>query len=221
MELSFHHFFVFCSRGGAEADRLVSAGFAEGSRNTHPGQGTANRRFFFSNGMLEFLWVENSDEIRSSLTSPTYLYERSQYPNTGFSPYGIGTFGPNTDEVRPFPGWPYKPSYLPPELEIWVADNGKAPEEPMLFYGSFFPDPSKSSGGEPTIHPNSVGLISRIAVQMAGKNRPWSAALDLFNKIDLLNFQEGGQPLATIEFGQKGQKRELDLRPSVPLVLMY
>lgn len=221
MELSFHHLFVFCSPGGPEADALVSAGFKEGSRNTHPGQGTANRRFFFSNGMLEFVWVENPDEIRSPLTRPTYLYERSQYLKTGFSPFGIGTYGSSGEGTPPFPGWSYRPVYLPSNLEMWVADNGKSPEEPMLFYGSFFPLPSKTSGREPTVHPNAVDRISRITLLTAGKGRSNSQALEVFKKIDLLNFQDGQQPLATLVFDEAEQNHQLDLRPSVPLILRY
>jgi len=50
------HLYVLASVGAPEADRLLDAGFVEGSRNAHRGQGTANRRFFFSDTMLEFLW---------------------------------------------------------------------------------------------------------------------------------------------------------------------
>jgi hypothetical protein len=222
MKLLFHHFFVFCSPGGVEAEALVSAGFLEGSRNNHPGQGTANRRFFFSNGMLEFLWVENPDEIQNSVTKPTFLYERSRSFQTGFSPFGIGTYGkPANAASQPFPGWSYQPAYLPSYLEIWVANNGSSPEEPMLFYGSFFPDPSRNSNLEPTAHKNSVTRLSKLVIEMAGKNQKRSPALDLFNQIDLLEFREGPQALATITFDEGKQHQELDLRPSVPLVLKY
>jgi hypothetical protein len=171
--------------------------------------------------MLEFLWVENQDEILSPLTRPTYLSERSQYRKTGFSPFGIGTYGQSEVANPPFPGWPYKPNYLPSDLVIWVADNGRFPDEPMLFYGSFFRAHSASPGREPKDHPNSVKGLSRIIVQLADKGRPGSSALDIFRKIDLLEFREGDQPLATLEFDGTVKNQELDLRPSLPLVLKY
>jgi len=37
-------------------------GLTEGTRNDHPGQGTANRRFFFSNTALELLYVSDANE---------------------------------------------------------------------------------------------------------------------------------------------------------------
>ena len=41
--------FVRTAPGGEAAQLLRSAGLVEGTRNHHPGQGTACRRFFFSN----------------------------------------------------------------------------------------------------------------------------------------------------------------------------
>jgi hypothetical protein len=49
------HVFIGCRPGAPEADSMLKRGFVEGSPNTHPGQGTANRRFFFDNFMLELL----------------------------------------------------------------------------------------------------------------------------------------------------------------------
>ena len=53
---------------------LLAAGLAEGSPNTHPGQGTANRRFFFESGFLELLYVHDELEAQSDLSAPTQLW---------------------------------------------------------------------------------------------------------------------------------------------------
>jgi hypothetical protein len=37
---------------------------AEGEPNTHPGQGTACRRFFFRNAFLELVWVRDPAEAQ-------------------------------------------------------------------------------------------------------------------------------------------------------------
>ena len=60
MKAELDHVFVCCSAGGPEADALRRAGLSEGSPNTHPGQGTECRRFFFSNAYLELLWVSDA-----------------------------------------------------------------------------------------------------------------------------------------------------------------
>jgi hypothetical protein len=59
------HVLIFTSVGAPEAEPLIAFGLTEGSRNRHPGQDTANLRFFFDNAMLELLWVESRDEAQS------------------------------------------------------------------------------------------------------------------------------------------------------------
>jgi hypothetical protein len=49
MTIKLHHFFIIAEPGAPEADLLSGIGLIEGTRNDHPGQGTANRRFFFMN----------------------------------------------------------------------------------------------------------------------------------------------------------------------------
>jgi hypothetical protein len=65
--------FVCTALDAPEADLLVAFGLAEGTPNTHPGQGTANRRFYFRNAMLELVWVRDEREARSPLVAPTRL----------------------------------------------------------------------------------------------------------------------------------------------------
>ena len=57
MNAELDHVFIMCAVGGPEAVALSRLGLKEGSANTHPGQGTASRRFFFRNGYIELLWV--------------------------------------------------------------------------------------------------------------------------------------------------------------------
>jgi len=54
------HSFACTAPGDLEAEELVRFGLREGPPNQHPGQGTANRRFAFSNAMIEFLWVSDA-----------------------------------------------------------------------------------------------------------------------------------------------------------------
>ena len=76
MPIALDHAFIMCSIGAPEGDALIQRGLVEGSRNVHPGQGTANRRFFFENFMLELVWVDKPDEAQSEQTRRTRLWER-------------------------------------------------------------------------------------------------------------------------------------------------
>ncbi len=66
MTIKLDHLFIFSRMNAPEIDRILNLGLTEGRANTHPGQGTANRRIFFHNAMLELLWVMDEEEVSSS-----------------------------------------------------------------------------------------------------------------------------------------------------------
>ena len=112
---------IFCNVGAPEAGALTDRGLHEGPGNTHPGQGTANRRFFFPNAYLELLWIENSVEAQSPEARDTRLCERWQRRANGACPFGL-VFrpGPRGPDVPPA-SWTYAPRYFPPGFSIEVA----------------------------------------------------------------------------------------------------
>lgn len=188
----------------------------EGSGNVHPGQGTANRRFFFQGGFIELLWVSDAAQAQSALTAPTRLWPRWLGRRQGACPFGIA-FSPTGDDVAnpPFATWAYKPKYLPADKQIWFAE-GTALQEPELFYMAW-PQAQASSATQPKDHPNglvrllaaSVGLphgtpltAASEAVQAAGWLQFYAA-----DSYELRLFFEGSQPVV------------IDLRPRLGLVL--
>jgi len=98
MELD--HVFVRASAGAPEADLFCALGLSEGGANTHPGQGTANRRFFFGNAFIELLWIANEDEIASAATRRTQLEERLDGAAADVSPFGL-CFRPSRERTAP------------------------------------------------------------------------------------------------------------------------
>src|SRR5260221_1639892 len=70
------HIFICTSVGAPEAARLAALGLTEGGGNSHTGQGTANRRFFFHNAYLELLWVHDAAEAKSEPSRRTRLWDR-------------------------------------------------------------------------------------------------------------------------------------------------
>jgi hypothetical protein len=129
------HVIVFCDVGAPEADALLGRGLHEGPRNSHPGQGTANRRFFFRNAYLEFLWVEQAAEAQSDEVRPTRLWERWSR-RAQDCPFGL-VFRPGGRlATGTIPAWTYAPAYFPKGFSIEVA-SGIPPGEPLLFYLPF------------------------------------------------------------------------------------
>ena len=134
MAVQLDHVFICCDVGAPEAQALLKLGLIEGARNTHPGQGTANRRFFFKGGFIELLWVANPAEAQSELAAPTRLWPRWAGRRSGSCPFGIA-FSPAGAQVvpPPFETWDYRPGYLPAGKSIRFA-RATPLQEPELFY---------------------------------------------------------------------------------------
>ena len=209
------HAFIGCAAGAPEGDALLRLGFVEGSGNTHPGQGTANRRFYFENFMLELVWVANPAEARSERTRRTRLWERCEGQDSQVSPFGIIFRSKGTPPAPPpFATWPYTPMYLPPGLAIQVAE-GTTLNEPELFYLPFLRRAS-ASYHEPVAHALPIRRICGLSVGLRGRD-VLSRASRCAERDRLVSYFEAPQPLLEILFkGPAGMR--IDLRPELPLV---
>lgn len=221
----FDHFFVFTEPGAPALDQLLAQGLREGSPNVHPGQGTANRRVFLRNGMLEFLWVHDAAEVQSEVIAPTKLWERSRSEVTGFSPFGLSLRwreGLEGTPSLPFATWPYRPPYLPPTLAAIDMAADTADCEPLVFLIPFGqrPDAAPADRRQPLDHPNGWQHITALRLTLTG-DRPLSPALAILQTAGVATFRRGPAPLAEIEIDGGRQGQRLDLRPQLPLCLIW
>ena len=163
MALQLHHIFVCTSVGAPEAEAFLQAGLLEGSRNTHPGQGTANRRFFFERGFLEMFWVHDEREAQLPLTAPTKLWDRWAGRGRTTNPFGLCFSSEvGADSGLPFPTWAYRPHYLPAGRAFLFAD-GLPLSEPEVFIPSW-PQVPSSPETEPTSHPLGLRQMRSVSV---------------------------------------------------------
>lgn len=221
MTVELDHLFICTEVGAPEADRLVAFGLAEGTPNLHPGQGTANRRFFFHNAMLELLWVSDEQEARSSPSAPVRLWERWRYLSTGYSPFGV-CLRPSgrhaaAKPTLPFATWTYRPPYLPPGLHIDVA-TGTAPSEPLLFAIPFGgrPDAFVEERRQPLAHPKGFLEITRLRITLPAGD-PMSGAVRALHQAGAVSFVTGDEHLVEIELDRGSRGQSADFRPILPL----
>jgi hypothetical protein len=216
------HLFICADVGAPEADALVAFGLTEGEPNVHPGQGTANRRFFFHNAMLELLWVRDPGEAQSAAVRPTRLWERWSQRNAGASPFGV-CLRPVHARAReaPFPAWPYRPPFLPAPHAIHVAE-GAPLSEPMWFYLDLVrkPDAAGSPSRAALTHPAGVHEITR--VRLTGPDgQDASAAARAVTRTGVVALAQGPEHLLEIGFDGEQRGRSTDFRPALPLVLRW
>lgn len=220
MELD--HVFICCDAGGAEGDALVAAGLAEGSAHRHEGQGTANRRFFFRNAMLELLWVHNKREAHTDPAWRTQLWERWEGRRDEACPFGIcwRPAGPGGTKP-PFRTWDYRPPYLPEGDRIRIAE-GNSLHEPMWMFAEHNrrPDSWPAEEREPLAHRIGLNELTEL-VLVAPDPDQWSDAGYAVWEAGLITIREGNQHCLELVFdgGRKGE--QVDFRFDLPLILRW
>ncbi len=209
MALHVHHVFICTPVGAPEAEGLLDVGLLEGSPNTHPGQGTANRRFFFERGFLELLWVHDEREAQSPLVAPTKLWDRWAARGRAANPFGIClSSAEGVDSNLPFPTWSYRPDYMSDQRRILFAD-GMPLSEPEIFILDW-PQAQSSPRTEPTQHP--LGLCEMRSVSF-GVPDPTSISRTLraIRDTGLVHVHSSARRELSVEFS--AQK---EIRLSVP-----
>lgn len=212
MTYELDHIFILSDVNAPSADKLVDAGITEGEPNIHRGQGTTNRRFFFNNSMIEYIWIHDEDEASNAQTKPTYLLSRWQ-GRASTSPFGI-CFRPTSDEqMPPFPAWDYTPKYLPDGMSIQIANTVNQLEEPFLFFAA-----TAYSADKEVTHPAGMGNITAVEVTHPHRNSR-SQSIDAIQHI--ITFTTGDKHLLTITFDDHQQGKTLNFQPDLPLIIRY
>lgn len=218
MELD--HLFLFTHAPGQAAEALRRFGLTEGEPNTHPGQGTTCRRFFFRNAYLELLTVSSEEEIKSPAIASTKLWERSQYQQTGYNPIGLCLRG-NTPVFEE--GWRYHPPYLPEGLYINVASNSNHPAEPMLFelpFSNTAPKDYPPGRQQPLHHEKGFKEITRVTLTLP-ITKTLSPSLQKVMTHCPVTVVEGHSYRMEVEFDGGKTRKVQEFTPSLPIVLTW
>jgi len=216
MTLELDHMFVAVRAGAPEIAALQAAGFQEGERNRHPGQGTASRGVFFANGYVEFLWLEDPAEAKAFPIRRTCLAQRAD-PGSPTLSFGFG-LRPTGDvgAALPFSTWDYRPPYLPAGTAILMGSNSEKPTEPLIFVL-----PWKSGPGyECPQHPNGARRVTKVSLTIGAVEDP-SPEFTTFCSLGLVQIGFGVAPLLKVEIDAGESRNLVDLRPAVPFMIQW
>ena len=211
MALSLHHFYVLTEPDAPVAERLTELGMVEGSRNVHPGQGTANRRFFFNGAYLEFIFFVDKHEARIGPGSVFRSLDR--FESGGGSPFGLVFKADNQDDIDAFPGFPYQPEYFDDGVFFTVGDNVDQLQEPNCFLLPIMPP---AASAEPRSS-DPFEQVTRLRVSVSPERL--SPAMAVAASIDRVEIVAGQPELMEVFFGNGGAAA--DLRPDLPLIIRW
>ncbi|SIO13555.1 hypothetical protein [Algoriphagus halophilus] len=207
------HIFIFSSNSGVEADELVKFGLSEGSSRIHPGQGTTNRKFYFENFFLEILWVQNQVEIQKERTKPTKLWERSNFKNNEYLPFGLCLINDEDSELIFTNSSTYQPVYF---LDGKAIDYITEPQLPWIFrlpYKGY-----KIEINEPLVHPKKLKKLTKTTFRTPIVNELTESIQKLSG--GTINFLKSNEVDLILEFDDAKSNQEIRFE-NLSLTLQY
>lgn len=210
------HVFVMTSVGAPESAALARAGLAEGPPNTHPGQGTACRRFVLGNAYIELLWVHDDVAVRSEAIRKTRLWERWAGRGGETCPFGVVLRPAGEAQSPPFEFWDYRPPYLPSPLAIHVARD--VPLNEPAFFSLPFARREARLGRADSSADERLPAIAHVTI--SGPSRSASTSALAVTAGDWLTL-EGSTRAHTMTLVLENRRRDdvVDCQPGLPLVL--
>jgi len=229
LKLALDHFFILVEPEAKVANLLVELGLEESFSRDHPGQGTSNRCFSFSNSKLELLWLHNEEEANNGPAKGLQFPQRST--NKKASPFGLilkraGTVIDNKKESSkkesseltiPFNGWCYQPDYFPAPMAFHVGNNSENLIEPLCIYVPFM-EPVKREV-DLSSEKGTFKSISHVHIHVPADSL--SPELLITSQSEGLSVECGAEHLMEVTFDQKTSGLSKDLRPDIPLILHW
>lgn len=207
------HFFILTRKYAPEGDLLAELGLTEGAANDHPGQGTANRRFFFSNTALELLYVRDAEEAHYGPGKGLRFPERASNPEA--SPFGLVFRHDDNTDSPAFAGWRYQPEYFAPGISFLVAENSELLKEPLCIC---MPDnPPSGTPRQQSSAPFTTVTQLHISVPVS----ELSSVLKVAAGIECVQIDSASSHLMEIEFGHEAEGKHRDFRPNLPLIIRW
>jgi len=213
MAIELDHFFILTTPGAPEADLLSSIGWLEGPRNHHPGQGTANRRFFFPNTALELIYISDADEAKNGPGNGLRAVDRAM--DSGASPFGVIVRSNNKSSDAPFPGWRYCPEYFRADQCFHVGANSDLLIEPSCIC---MPHNLPIADAQLREANSDMTLTElRISVPVTEP----SETLRIIADCDLVSIRPNEPHRMELIFNEGAEGESRDMAPGLPLVIRW
>jgi hypothetical protein len=226
------HLFVLVSPNAPESRVLEDAGLKlNPGINRHAGQGTSSKVLWFQNVYLELLWIDDAKIAQevSQARLGTNIVARSEWKDSGASPFGVGLHFKPGRSLPPFPTRDYSAEWMPAGTVIKVATSATQMSEPLIFIvpaafqvkpmDQWAPEEKKRLLDRST-HPLGIQQLTEARLTMT-RDTPPSGTMDALRSMGILSVQVGTAPLLELTFDRRARGKTLDVRPTLPMLIHY
>ena len=226
-----YYLFAFSAVGRQLIPFLTKLGLNCTEPKSNPAQGTVSTLIFFENVYLEIFWFEEASHLtQSEIMKEFNFLARVNWLATGASPFGFGlSYYTNYNRLVPSPTEAISAKDEIPtsqQLLRFCPLNLANPEEPICY---FVPDYEAKRNrlnrslaiAEETRDP-SLGMrnLTHVKLKVIG-DRVTNPPMIALATQNLLEIEYRKQPWLDLTFDDGNQKRFVDLRPLIPIVLRY
>lgn len=208
------HIFVLTEPGAKIAERLADLGLIEGNANEHPGQGTANRRFFFERFTFELLYISNPVEASTGAGRRLRMLDRSQ--DSEASPFGIIVRVTEPGANPPFQNWAYYPDYFDGKMCFHVGINSNLLVEPACIC---MPPALPQQTEIPPAYANPGWQLTCVKITTPVANP--SEELACFAAMKSVKIEFGKAHHMTLSFNNGALGKSASLNPAVPVTIEW
>ena len=218
MALILDHAFIITEPMAPEAKLLRNLGLVEGSSNTHPGQGTSNRRFFLDGFTIELLYISDYGEAENGTGRDLGILNRHR--DSEASSFGIAVRESDQSNTPAFPSWQYYPDFFShledKDMCFYIGDNSSQLLEPLCFC---MPLKLPKKTTVPEAYANPKWTLTKLLIDIP-ITEP-SNALEHFLAIDMIQARFERPHKMTMIFNHGTDGQVVNLMPELPLVLQW
>lgn len=224
------HVFVLVPPGWSAArEALSNAGVTvDTAVSQHRGAGSASVSARFENAYLELLWVDSSVPLVPELIARVDRYRAGTWGTRSLaSPFGLGLRRtPAAPDSLLVPSRRYTAEWMTPgtwiDVILPLADSLPPPRVFVVPRDMGF---DAWGGGvraaAPELFRHAAGIRSLTAIRLVVPSGAWAELPPGFPIVPGLTMVAGEEHLAELTFDGGEQGRRVDLRPALPLVLIY
>jgi hypothetical protein len=228
--LQLDHIFIWVNKDSPEIDIFRKAGFTSVISGVHKGQGTAGKYIFFLNFYIELLYIYDENEAANNLDNfgCDYIMRSKWYQNKSSS-FGLGLKMTSFDQKKiPFSFKVYKSSWMR-DRGLLMATNNQNIYDPLVFvvfpnmefpyYNSIeemLTDNKPDDFKQNHIHANGIKTLTSYKIITTST----SEIIETIAK-NGIKIENGKSEKLELTFDNQLKKQEIDLQPSLPIILKY